>query len=118
VRESEAELDLGEQEEAVLGGGVYKRGTPVLVAVSVSRAGRPTRPRQSYQGSGFRVQGSGFRVQSSGFRVESPPFHPPMPGGIGARAAHGIGYRGTSLIRNTPLLGPYSRTLPRVLWWS
>jgi len=25
---------------------------------------------------------------------------------------------GTSLIRNTPLLGPYSRTIPRVLWWS
>ena len=24
-------------------------------------------------------------------------------------------YRGTSLIRNTPLLGPYSRTVPRVL---
>ena len=28
------------------------------------------------------------------------------------------GYRGTSLIINTPLLGPYSRTIPRVLWWS
>jgi len=27
-------------------------------------------------------------------------------------------YRGTSLIRKTPLLGPYSRTMPRVLWWS
>ena len=27
-------------------------------------------------------------------------------------------YRGTSLIRNTPLLGPYSRTIPRVLWRS
>ena len=27
-------------------------------------------------------------------------------------------YRSTSLIRNTPLLGPYSRTMPRVLWWS
>ena len=25
---------------------------------------------------------------------------------------------GTSLIRNTALLGPYSRTMPRVLWWS
>ena len=24
-------------------------------------------------------------------------------------------YRGTSLIGNTPLLGPYSRTIPRVL---
>ena len=27
-------------------------------------------------------------------------------------------YRVTSLIRNIPLLGPYSRTIPRVLWWS
>jgi len=28
-------------------------------------------------------------------------------------------YRGTSLIRNTPLLGPYRRTIiPRVLWWT
>ena len=25
---------------------------------------------------------------------------------------------GTSLIRNTPLLGPYRRTIHRVLWWS
>jgi hypothetical protein len=25
-------------------------------------------------------------------------------------------YRGTSLIRNQLLLGPYSRTMPRVLW--
>ena len=27
-------------------------------------------------------------------------------------------YRGTSLIRNTSLLGSYSTTIPRVLWWS
>ena len=26
--------------------------------------------------------------------------------------------RCASLIRNTPLLGPHSRTIPRVLWWS
>ena len=28
------------------------------------------------------------------------------------------GYKGTPLIRNTPLPGAYSRTIPRVLWWS
>ena len=28
------------------------------------------------------------------------------------------GYRGTSLIRNSPLLGPYSSTVSRALWWS
>ena len=27
-------------------------------------------------------------------------------------------YRGTSLIRNIPPLGPYSRTMSRALWWS
>jgi len=27
-------------------------------------------------------------------------------------------YRGTSLIRNRPPLGPYSRTMPRLLWRS
>ena len=27
-------------------------------------------------------------------------------------------YRGTSLIRNRPTLGPYSRTMPRLLWLS
>jgi len=25
-------------------------------------------------------------------------------------------YRGTSLIRNNPLMGPYSRPMPRALW--
>ena len=28
------------------------------------------------------------------------------------------GYRGTSLIRNRPIPGPYSRPMPRALWWS
>ena len=28
------------------------------------------------------------------------------------------GYRGTSLTRNRPTLGPYSRPMPRALWWS
>ena len=27
------------------------------------------------------------------------------------------GYSGTSLIRNTSLLGPYIRTMPRAVWW-
>ena len=27
-------------------------------------------------------------------------------------------YRGTSLITNYPLLGPYSRTVSKVMWWS
>ena len=42
------------------------------------------------------------------------------------RLARGLGkspvadflYRGTSVIRNSAPLGPYSRTIPRVIWWS
>ncbi|KAJ1492134.1 hypothetical protein T484DRAFT_3025558 [Baffinella frigidus] len=34
------------------------------------------------------------------------------------RPEAGPSYRGTSLIRNRPPLGPYSRTMPTVLWWS
>ena len=30
----------------------------------------------------------------------------------------GRAYRGTSLIRNSPPLGPYSMPVPRALWWS
>ena len=37
---------------------------------------------------------------------------------VAGGAPHAVTYRGTSLIINTPLLGPYSRTIPRVLWWS
>ena len=33
------------------------------------------------------------------------------------RVARGL-YRGSSPIRNCPPLGPYGRTIPRVLWWS
>ena len=33
-------------------------------------------------------------------------------------SAYNWGYRGTSLIRNTPPPGPFSRTKPRALWWS
>ena len=29
-----------------------------------------------------------------------------------------VGYKGTSLIRNNPCLAPYSRLMPRALWWS
>ena len=30
----------------------------------------------------------------------------------------GVSYGGTSLIRNIPPLGPYSRPMPGALWWS
>ena len=44
---------------------------------------------------------------------------PLYPGWDGTDAApvEGPECRGTSLIRNSALLGPYSRTLHRALWW-
>ena len=38
--------------------------------------------------------------------------------GGGQGAGYSIAERETSLTRNTPLLGPYRRTIPRVPWWS
>ena len=38
--------------------------------------------------------------------------------GEGAEDGFRVRYRGTSLISNSPPLGPYSRTMPRALWWS
>jgi len=32
-------------------------------------------------------------------------------------AADEKAYRGTSLIRNAPPIGPYSMPMPRALWW-
>jgi len=45
----------------------------------------------------------------SEFRETQPPCLAHRPG---------TAYRGTSLIRNSPPLGPYSRTMSRVLWRS
>ena len=38
--------------------------------------------------------------------------------GFGGPACWYAWYRGTSLMRNNPFLGPYSRLMPRALWWS
>ena len=37
---------------------------------------------------------------------------------VGSTEAGLTPYRGTSLIRNRAPPGPYSRTMPRALWWS
>ena len=33
-------------------------------------------------------------------------------------SSHGEAYRGASLIRERAPLGPFSRTMPRAIWWS
>ena len=55
--------------------------------------------------------------------IDDPPPDPvPLFEGLALCAVHVQGleaaYRGTSLIRNTPLLGPYSRPMPIALRWS
>ena len=85
----------------------------------------------SGSGFGYRVSGTGFRVQDFGFRVLSSPCGPPRSGPRSAAVSSfgyqfsGFGYHvsdfecgSTSLITPPPLLGPYSRTIPRVIWWS
>ena len=90
---------------------------------------------------GFRVEGDlGFRVrvQISGCMVQSWGIggyhtiwlalaHDHVLQGWGCRShcweirvslrVNSI-YRGTSLVRNTPPVGPYSSPMPRHLWWS
>ena len=48
---------------------------------------------------------------------------PPHPHTLNPSQSHVVTcqegpYRGTLLIRNNPSLGPYSRLMPRALWWS
>jgi len=87
---------------------------------------------------GWRVEGGGLRVGGLGWGAEgggwksSDPEHAPVafPNAISTRASCrravkvlrvlvlGIrARRGTSLMRNTPPLEPYSRTIPIILWW-
>jgi hypothetical protein len=102
--------------------------------LSPTRSSRPTvKPRLSPQTSPrtahaiqlytakpqcIQVWGAGLGIGSSHqpsevkhlHRFATPDLPDPNPGGVG--------YRGTSLMRGTPLIGPYRRTIPRVLWWS
>jgi len=50
---------------------------------------------------------------TAGVECACPLSAPPRRNSLGAGA-----YRGTSLIRNCLFLGPYSRHMPRALWWS
>ena len=56
---------------------------------------------------GYGLQAAAGLLGGEGFRVEG--FHE----GLEFRVC-----RGTSRIRNSADLGPYSRAVPRALWWS
>ena len=53
-----------------------------------------------------------------GFWAQPTPSSRQLPPGLNPRLCTCLGYRGTSPTRNTPLLGFYRRTIPRVLQWS
>ena len=53
----------------------------------------------------------GFPLEA-GSLLEAGGTHP-----TSLSAKMGQGYRGTSLIRKHLFLGPYSRAMPRALWW-
>ena len=99
--------------------------------------------RFRFEGSRFRVEGIRFRVEGLRFRAEGLRFRVESlgtcPSNLPAAAPASVqGFlthkkhaeyevkpvppspclQGTSHVRNTSLLGPYSRTLPRVLWRS
>ena len=70
--------------------------------VSISNFG-VTKLRRS---GGFKILTSGFKLQRTGLPVRTTP------------PRCWAAYRGTSLIRNRHPEGPYSRTMPRLLWRS
>ena len=72
-------------------------------------------------GYGMGVQGLAFRVYRGTSLTQSRAHLGPPLAPYTLKRREGsfvVPYRSTSLIRNTPLLGPYSRTILRDLWWS
>ena len=68
---------------------------------------------------GYLLHGMSLRAVMEAWKVKVTPHGAGGPTDSDfVREAHPTPYRNTSLIRNSPLLGPYSTTLPRVLWWS
>ena len=62
------------------------------------------------------------KKKKSPIYLAPPPRRGPVTTALGIRTERvllePVLQRGTSLIRNTLLLATYSRTIPRVLWWS
>jgi len=56
-------------------------------------------------------------VQGLGVRVEGLGVGGCLEEGKGEGGVCPVTRRGTSLIKNSAHLGPYSRTMPRALWW-
>ena len=70
--------------------------------------GKPPPQGGRYLGGAYRRQANPKRVER---RFELCVPHPFL-------CVQHASYRGTSLIRTPPPLGPYSGTIPRVVWWS
>ena len=61
---------------------------------------------------------SGRAFQQSIRISEGTTLYPDGLPAVGSYGSSTYGFRGISLVRNSPPLGPYSRTKPRALWWS
>ena len=66
-----------------------------------------------------RPLGARYPYRGTSIMSEVPLYRPQFaePGIVSASKMRGL-YRGTSLVRNNPSLGPYSRIVSRALWWS
>ena len=93
--------------------------------LNLIRAGKPFTSAFSSELNGSN-SGRGFRTRN----LPRPPPRPdprllrPCPSPIQERAPatafvqEAPHYRGTSFMKHNPSLGPYSRLMPRALWWS
>ena len=101
----------------VLGCRVSREKASGETSCGLGRRGERTRAREASERGKRERRERNKRLRALGPRDTSrpcPKFTDPLVDG-----PHDGPYRGSSShIRNNPLLGPYSRTRPRVLWWS
>jgi len=93
---------------------VYERRDEIPLHFELAHSSLPAQIRQSRPDYGFDLSYLQFFRTISCWNMQSmPQVLAVSPGSLTLRQ-----YRGTSLIRTCFLLGPYSRHMPRGLWWS
>jgi len=72
------------------------------------------------EGGGWRVEGGELRVEGGRLKVENRGLRVDdllvLCGAAYFHLPRASVYRGTSIVRNSAFLGPYSRNMPRALW--
>ena len=98
----------------------YERGTPVPSQLFPRgyRVTSPTRNRTTLGPYSRTMSGPTAVLGGGYFLMSEVPLYPAAcPERSNDRTAL-LPYRGTSLIRKRPSLGPYRRAMPGPLWWS